>query len=296
MKICVSAMIFLTIVFGVNTIALGDEAHHYFGQTNDSYQSKIDYGNNASAGRYVKSNDAKIYYEIYGQGRPVVLLHGGLVGSPAEMSELADKLNETRQVILIATRGHARSEIGYDTPSYEQKAEDLNAVLVDLAIEKVDLIGFSDGAYTAYFFAKKYPQKVINLVSIGAGTWKKGFVQGGRSAMKSFEDLENFDKRYWSEQKNGIRPEPSRISEWFESVMKYYDSVVIDENIFKNIRSRSLVIAGEKDANAPLDTIIEAYKMFPNAQLGIIPNAPHSVLLTDFDMTWSMIRKFLMEK
>ncbi|EJP76117.1 MULTISPECIES: alpha/beta fold hydrolase [Campylobacter] len=280
------------VTIGVNAPAK-EAKHHYFAQTSKSYQSKNDYGNNEAVGHYVNSKDTKIYYEIYGKGSPIVLLHGGLVGSPADMSELADKLREDRKVILVATRGHGRSQIGGVVPSFEQKADDVSAVLDDLGISRSDIIGFSDGAYTAYLFAKKYPQKVRNLIAIGAGVWEKGFVQGSRAEMKTFEDLKNLDKRYWNEQLDGVRPEPERILLWFEQVMEYYDSASVGEEVFKNVNARTLMIVGEKDANAPLDTVIAAYEMLPNAQLGIVPNAPHPVLLTDFDIVWPMISKFL---
>lgn len=269
--------------------------HHFFGQTEKSYQNKIDYGNNIEAGHYIKSSDAKIYYEVYGNNKEktIVLLHGGIVGSPEEMGQLADALKDEYQVILIATRGHARSEVGIAIPSYEQKADDVNVVLKDLNIAKADLLGFSDGAYTAYFFAEKYPQKVKHIIGVGAGVWRKGFVQGGRTAMKSFNDLKSMDERYWNEQLNGIRPEPENISEWFNSVIKYYNSVEVSDKIFRSIQAKTLLLAGEKDANAPLDTVIEAYHMIPNAQLGIIPDASHPVLQTDFPVVYYMIEKFL---
>lgn len=125
------------------------------------------------------------------------MLHGGLVGSPAEMGELADHLKDNHQVILIATRGHGRSEIGHTTMSFEQKADDVHAVLKDASIkDKVDVIGFSDGGYTGYYFAKQYPNEINRLIAIGAGKWDKGFVQGGRQMIKTFTDLKGFDERY----------------------------------------------------------------------------------------------------
>lgn len=270
--------------------------YHYFGQNEAMYQSKTDYGNNLACGHYIQSDDAKIYYEVYGDNRdkiPIVLLHGGLVGSPAEMSELADKLKPNRQIIFIATRGHARSEIGHCTPSYGQKADDVNAVLTALNIAKVNLIGFSDGGYTALFFAQKYANKTQSIVAIGTGIWEKGFVQGGRTTMHTFSDLANMDKRFWQEQQKDIRPEPTRTDEWFKSTLAYYDNVSVDEQFFSQIQAETLLLAGEKDTNAPLDTVVKAYHCLPNAQLGIIPHAPHPILLTDFNLTYTMITTFL---
>lgn len=90
------------------------------------------------------------------------MLHGGLVGSPAEMGELADHLKDNHQVILIATRGHGRSEIGHTTMSFEQKADDVHAVLKDASIkDKVDVIGFSMAAILATILRNNIPTKSI---------------------------------------------------------------------------------------------------------------------------------------
>lgn len=110
------------------------EPLRYFGQTEQSYQSHTNYGNNAASGRYAVSDGSKIYYEVYGQGKPIVVLHGGMVGSTAEMGEFIDRLRPQRQVIAISTRGHGKSESGKVLPTYAQKAKDTAAVLRQLGI------------------------------------------------------------------------------------------------------------------------------------------------------------------
>ncbi|WP_373778470.1 alpha/beta fold hydrolase [Glaesserella sp.] len=128
----------------------------YFGQTPQSYQSSINYGD--TNGKYLQSNDAKIYYEIHGQGEPIVVLHGGLVGSIAEMGQLIDHLSQNYQVIAINTRGHGKSEIGRQTPSYAVKAQDVYNVLTHITDKPAHILGFSDGAYTAYLLCPKLPK------------------------------------------------------------------------------------------------------------------------------------------
>lgn len=269
-------------------------AHHYFGQGPASPVASTDYGNNTTIGHYALSGDTKIYYEVYGTGNPLVLLHGGMVGTPGEMGQLADKLKDNHTVIMIATRGHGRSEIGHASMSFEQKAKDVAAVLQDAHIQgPVDLIGFSDGAYTGYYFAKEYPQQIDHLIAIGAGKWDKGFVQGGRKLMKTFDDMVALDKRFWNEQLQEVRPEPERAPEWFYNMNTYYNRVEVGKSVFNQVRANTLLIVGEKDANAPLQTVIDAYKILPNAELGVVPNAPHPVLQTNFDIVWPMIDQFL---
>lgn len=272
---------------------LPNQPLHWFGQQSNSYQSTIPYGNNTKAGHYVQSGDAKIYYEVYGSGEPVVLLHGGIVGSMAEMGEFADKLKNNHIVILVNTRGHGKSDIGSVTPDYKQKAKDLLEVLSALNISKADIIGFSDGAYTGYQFAADYPKQTNKLVAIGAGEWVKGFVQGGRKdrdiPLQSVIDL---DPRYWAEQAK-IRPQHDKVTEWYKQANRQYDQTIVGKSLFQTIHAPVLVMAGEKDMNAPIDTVIAAYKMLPNAHLAIIPDAPHPAFAVNFDAVWASIAPFL---
>lgn len=269
---------------------------HWFGEQPNSYQSSTPYGNNAKAGHFVQSGDAKIYYEVYGSGKPVVLLHGGIVGSMAEMGEFADKLKDNHLVIMVNTRGHGKSDIGKALPDYKQKAKDLHEVLSALNISKADVIGFSDGAYTGYQFAADYPQQINKLVAIGAGEWAKGFVQGGRKDRNTpLQSVIDLDPRYWAEQAE-IRPQHDKITEWYKQANQQYDQTTVGKSLFQSIHAPVLVLAGEKDMNAPLDTVIAAYKMLPNAQLAIIPGAPHPAFVVNFDAVWASIAPFLGSK
>src|SRR5687767_13316342 len=80
--------------------------------------AQVLHGNNAAAGKYLNTGNATIYYEIYGKGKPVVLLHGGIFGYINEFSDLISKLQTEYMIIAIATRGHGRSEPGDQPFSY----------------------------------------------------------------------------------------------------------------------------------------------------------------------------------
>lgn len=260
----------------------------YFVQNPKEKGSEIPYGNNLSAGQYVKSDDAKIYYEVYGKGKPLVVLHGGIVGSSYQMGQFIDSLSQNHKVIVITTRGHGKSEMGISEPSYELKANDVNAVLEKVSSEKAIVLGFSDGAYTGYYFAKDFPEKIEKLIAIGAGEWKKGF----RNFNLGAKDIASLDELFWKQQ-IALRPEPNRIDEWFVSLNKYYNNLDIGSSVFEKIKCPVLVLAGEKDQNAPLETVLKAYHTIPNAQLAIIANAPHEAFIVNFDAVWANIKPFL---
>lgn len=265
----------------------------YFEQTDTSYQSQIPYGNNAQAGKFAPSDNAQIYYEVYGKGKPLVILHSGLVGSIGEMGEFIDKLSASYQVIAINTRGHGKSTAHAQADSYEQKATDVANVLKSLNItEPATLIGFSDGAYTGYYFAAQYPTQIAKLVAIGAGEWKKAW----RDFNLPFAQLEMMDNAYWQEQIALRQGGKTALEQWYQAQTQYYNQVEIGKAIFEQVKTPTLVLAGEDDANAPLDSVIQAYKWLPNADLAIIPNAPHQVFLTNFPAVWAVVEPFLRDR
>ena len=144
----------------------------YFGQPSGTIGSKTPYGDNKDAGRYVQSDDAKIYYETYGEGEPLFIFHGGGIGSPYELGHIIDNLRKKYKVVVISSCGHGHSEIGHTPISLEQKANDVLAVMKEITDKPVPILGFSDGAYTAYKLAIMKPEAVERIVAIGAGTLK----------------------------------------------------------------------------------------------------------------------------
>lgn len=259
-----------------------------FMQASPSPATEIPYGNNPKAGHYVKATDAKIYYEVYGKGKPLVILHGGVFGSPYEMAQFIDSLSKKYQVIAVSTRGHGRSEMGAGLPTYELKAKDVLAVINEVTKDSVTVLGFSDGAYTGYYIASLYPEKVKKLIAIGAGEWARGARSFNLDTKMAF----GLDSLYWKQQ-IAIRPEPQKIDQWFTSLNTYYNSVEVGKDIFKSLHCPVLLMAGELDQNANLTTVIAAYHMIAKVQLGIIPNAPHPAFMVNFPAVWADIVPFL---
>jgi pimeloyl-ACP methyl ester carboxylesterase len=260
----------------------------HFMQAAPSPADAIPYGANPKAGRYISTGGAKIYYEVYGKGKPIVVLHGGIVGSSYEMHEFIDSLSKRYQVIAVSTRGHGKSQMGSEIPTYERKAEDVNAIISAVTKDSVTVLGFSDGAYTGYFLTALYPVKVKKLVAIGAGEWKQGF----RTFNNSRQALFTMDSGYFKQQL-ALMPEPQRFDEWLETLNKFYNEVSIGKETLSAIKCPVLVMAGELDQNAPLKTVIAAYEMIPHAQLSIIPGAPHPAFLVNFPAVWTSMTPFL---
>lgn len=263
------------------------DAARYFMQ-GDSKGVKTPYGDNQKAANYVQADDAKIYYEVYGAGEPILILHGGGVGSPYELGKLIDDLKKNHKVIIMSTRGHGRSEIGNSPLTFEQKANDALTVLNTISNAPVQVIGFSDGAYTAYKLAAMYPARVERIVAIGAGTLKAGFFP---DAMK-VDDLEKIDADFVAYEKS-IMPEPQRWQEFFDGYMKFWHNMSVGKEIFGAINCPVLLIVGDEDDHAPIVTVLEAHQMLKNSRLCVVPKAWHSAFLDNYKVTSTAIFQFV---
>lgn len=250
--------------------------------------NNIPYGNNPSAGHYAQSGDAKIYYEVYGKGEPFVLLHGGIFGSTIEMAMFIDSLSKYYQVIAISTRGHGKSENGKEPLTLEQRSNDVIAVIKQVTKEKVTVLGFSDGGYTTYQLASKYPNQVKKIIVIGAGILYPGL----RNFHFSVEQAIKMDTAYWQQQFS-LMPEPKRLGDVFQQIENCYSKLTVSNELLGSIKCPTLLIAGDRDEGNTVENVLKASIMIPNHQLAIIPNAGHVVFLDNFLAVWNCIVPFL---
>lgn len=262
----------------------------YFTQSEAVKGSNTPYGNNVKAGHYVQSGDAKIYYEVYGKekGNPIFIFHGGAVGIPYEMGSIIDKLRKNHKVIVVSSRGHGRSEIGHTPISYKLKANDMKAVMDKESTSPATLLGFSDGAYTAYKIASMYPKQVDRVVAIGAGTLKAGYFP---SEIK-VSDLEKIDSAFIKQQME-IMPEPNRYQEFLNDYMAFWNTMEVGQNLLSTIEAPVLLVAGDEDDHAPMVTVVEAAQYIPNSRVAIIPKAGHTAFIDNADTTWNVIHSFV---
>lgn len=250
--------------------------------------NKIPYGNNPKAGHYVQTKDAKIYYEVYGKGQPIVLLHGGLFGSTVEFADFIDQLKQKFQVIAISTRGHGKSEIGTEPLTLEQRANDAMTVINAVTKDSVMVLGFSDGGYSAYKLGAMYPKRVKKMIVIGAGEIRPGLREFKFTAKQAME----MDKPFW-EQQLKLMPEPNRVEDLFTQVANCYNNVTVSKDLLSTIKCPVLVMAGDKDGGNPVERVVSAARFIPNHQISIIPNTGHGCHNDNFGAAWASIVPFL---
>ena len=260
----------------------------HFMQTMPSSPNEIPYGANVEAGHYANAGDAKIYYEVYGKGKPVVILHGGIFGSTYEMFRFIDSLKKNYQVIAVSTRGHGKSELGTEPITYEQKADDIMAVINAVTKDSVTVLGFSDGGYTGYELASKYPNRIKKLIAIGATELYPGL----RDFAFDVKEGIALDTAYWGQQFK-LMPEPKRLQEMFTKLGNMYNQLTLDSAFFQTIKCPTLVMAGDKDAGNPPQRVVHTAQMIQHSQIGVIPNTTHGVFLENFNAVWACVVPFL---
>ncbi len=277
---------FLTVLLAVSSLYGQQNLRRAFQPAN--VVNKIPYGNNFKAGRYVQANDAKIYYEVYGKGQPVVLLHGSLFGSTVEFSDIINKLKYNFQVIAISTRGHGKSELGTEPLTLEQRANDAMAVINAVTKDSVMVIGFSDGGYAAYKLGAMYPDRVKKMIVIGAGELYSGLREFNFTAKQAME----MDKPF-IEQQLKLMPEPNRLEEMFAGVRNCYSKLTVGKDLLSTIKCPVMVMAGDNDGGNPVERVVSAARFIPKHQISIIPNTGHGCFLENFGAAWASIVPFL---
>ena len=210
-------------------------------------------------------------------------MHGGLYGYIDEYDKYIPRLSQHFKVIAIALRGHGRSGIGTQPISYALFADDAVAVLKNETKDSAIVIGFSDGAITAYVLAAKFPSHIRKVVAIGGGLSLSGYRPEGLTWLNKFTP-ENFEKRNskFIDERKKLMPQPERWNEFLEMMKAVWTKPVwVSPEEAKNIRCPVLTIGGDRDDFLTTEQFVQTYKAIPNSQLAIIPNAGHTKSMTE---------------
>ena len=240
------------------------------------------YGSDDTAGRYVQTPDAKLYYERYGNGgRPLVLLHGGEYGYIDEFGELIGAMSKRRTVVAIATRGYGRSERGTLPLSHRQFARDAAAIIKDVFPngEKVDVLGFSEGAITSYILASSHPELVHRLIAIGGGIGSYGSTLQSAEADPLTPELMQRQVPGLVAARKKVMPRPELWEPLIRELdLMYRAPAFVKQEEVRSIQAPTLIMAGDRDEYNRPDHLIDIYHLLPRGQLAFIPGCGHVVL------------------
>jgi pimeloyl-ACP methyl ester carboxylesterase len=226
----------------------------------------INYGSNASAGKYISTRGIKIYYEIYGKGAPLLLIHGN-GGSINNFKYQIPYFSKYYRVIAVDSRAQGKSTDYGDSLTYEMMSDDFNAVLDSLHIDSAYVIGWSDGGINGLLLALRHPDKVRKLAETGANLIPDTsvFDPAGNAFIEStVNDLHNHE-----------------MDKDAKNQLKLVHMMQIEPNIpsvsLRNIKCPVFVIGGDHDVILPFHTL-EIFNNINRAYLWILPRSGHATL------------------
>lgn len=219
------------------------------------------FGKNPAAGKILQLKDAGIYYEVYGKGEPLFLLHGNGGSIDAFAGEIPE-LSKHFRIIAMDTRGQGKSTDASTEPlTYRKFADDVKLLADELELKKINILGWSDGGNTALEFAIKYPDRANRIIISGANVFPAGV---GENEVQSM-------KKEVAEKKAEQKPESE-----IRLIQLMIDEPKITKQQLNRIKAKVLVAAGENDLILRSHTEYIAGEI-PDSKLKIYKGASHGV-------------------
>jgi pimeloyl-ACP methyl ester carboxylesterase len=220
---------------------------------------------------YAEVNGLHMYYEIHGQGRPILLLHGG-IGGISFWSKTLPALAKEHRVIAPEQMGHGRTADLPSRPfSYPQMAEDTAALLAQLGVESVDVVGMSDGGIVGYLLAINHPSLVRRLLTSGSNVDGEGLPPPKTGEVKPEQIPKMFQDDYEMLSPDGPQHYGAFINRVVAMWRKY---PYVERSKLAGIRCSTLIILGDHDF-FPVEVGQHIAHAIPGAQLMVVPGAGH---------------------
>lgn len=257
--------------------------------------------NSSGTQHYYEVRGAKLYTQIYGQGPPIVFLHGGMVFFDNSFAKQRDYFSTFRTVIGIDQRGHGHSPDGPWSLSYKMMADDTAAIIEKLGLGRVDIVGHSDGADLALLLVRDHPNLVRRLVISGANIRVNLSPEEKLRSRWSQQQLDGHLGKIAAALPPWFLPDYANVSpdgpdHWMTLLAKCYDMwlqpVVIEPADLKKIPIPVLVMAGDHDFTSIEDNA-EIFRDLPRGQLIIVPASSHGTFTKRPDLVNLAIREFL---
>ncbi len=226
----------------------------------------IDYGNNAKVGKYITTRGIKMYYETYGQGEPLLMIHGN-GGSISAFKYQIGFFQKHYKVIVADSRAQGKTIDHGEVLNYEMMAEDINALLDSLQIPSANVIGWSDGGINGLLLAIHHPEKVKKLVISGANLIPDASI------------LDPQGVAFIADAKKELMAAKQDAS--IKNTLKLIDMMALEPHIpttdLNKIKCPVLVIGGDADVIKPSHTV-QIFENIPQANLWILPFSGHATM------------------
>jgi len=228
------------------------------------------YGSNRAAGHTFVHDGVRLYYEVYGRGEPLLLVHGN-GGSIADVSAQIAYFRRRYKVIAMDSRDQGKSADTDSKITYEKMTDDLAALLDHLKVGPVDVLGWSDGGIEALLLGIKHPEKVKKIAAMAANLTpaEDALEPAIIGLIKSMVSDMPADQRETPQGRRDLKVTSMMLSE-----------PNIDFKELESIKAPTLVLAADHDAIRVKHTV-EIYLHIPNSQLVIFPGATHMIPFDD---------------
>ncbi|ANH82105.1 alpha/beta hydrolase [Niabella ginsenosidivorans] len=227
------------------------------------------YGYNNNVGKYYDIRGIHMYTEVYGKGKPLLMIHG----NGGDMSAFANNVpyfSKKYKVILADSRAHGRSADTSDSLSFEMMADDYAALLTAMHIPSAYVLGWSDGGIIALELAMRHPDKVLKLASSGANLWADSVGLRPDVWLEGVEEYQSWQKRLPLTDVNDRND--------YKIFMLDYEQPNIALEELKKIKCPALIIGGDNDL-IPVAHTRQIAAGISNAELWIVPNSGHATLI-----------------
>ncbi len=225
-----------------------------------------------SLGRTEILNGQRLYFEVHGNGPPLLLLHG-FSGSSQDWNAVSDAWSSEFQLIVPDLRGHGRSGTLAHPFRHQDAAADVLALLDHLQIATVRGLGMSGGGNVLLHIATKHPERVEAMVLVSATPY---FPAEARPIMRQYAG--SLAEEQWTILRRSHPGGDAQIRALLESTSAFadsYDDMTFTPPHLANIQARTLIVQGDRDPLYPFELSVEMARAIPRSSLWIVPNAGH---------------------
>ena len=224
-------------------------------------------------GKFVKVNGMSMYYETYGEGPPLLLLHG-FKGSSQLWKPFIGELSKYYRLIVPDLRGHGRTRNPTKIFTHQLAASDVQAFLDQIRIRRCRAIGLSSGGIILLHIATKRPDRIEAMVLVSAATH---FPEQAREIMRK-TSVENITPEEWegARQLHVYGDHQIRLlRQQFHGFKDVYDDVNFTAPYLGRIRVETLIVHGDRDPFFPVSIAVDMYRGMPHSYLWVVPNGDH---------------------